>query len=86
MEEKELQEEELLAKLNELQEKVEELTSTNKDLEEKYSETKTRLDKANELSQKLISQYALKGDSKPVEETPKKSVEESLLDVIKKYK
>lgn len=82
----ELQQEELLAKLSELQDKVEELTTSNKELEEKYSETKSRLDKANELSQKLISQYALKGDSKPIEETPKKSVEDSLLDVIKKYK
>lgn len=81
----ELQQEELLAKLSELQDKVEELTTSNKELEEKYSETKSRLDKANELSQKLISQYALKGDSKPIEETPKKSVEDSLLDVIKKY-
>lgn len=78
-----MNEEEMLAKIEELSKANEELTAKLEERNKAFETIKERLDKANELSQTLISRYALK-------DSPVNKVEEQELSmderILKAYK
>lgn len=74
-----LTEEELLKKIADLTSEKEELVSKLEEKEKAYSSIKERLDKANELSQALISRYALKDTDTQTTEKEELSLDEKIL-------